>query len=74
MPKALDWVIGRYPKQENLVRKLWGENEDFAEVCEHFAWMSEAASYNQDRKKVEEYASLRDKLKTELDAFLGTSE
>lgn len=74
MPKALDWVIGRYPGREKLVRKHWEDSEDFVELCEHFSWMSEAASYNQNPSKAGEYATLRDKLKTELDILLGAAK
>ena len=69
MARGLDSAIKRFPKKEKLIRKL-AKDEDFAELCEHYAWMSEAAMRHQNPVKAEEYRSLRNKLELELRGYL----
>ena len=70
MQKALSFVIKQFPRRENLIRKHWQTDEDFEELCEHFTWMSEAAEFNPNTEKGQNYASLRAKLKEELQVYL----
>lgn len=69
MAKGMDFAIERFPNKENLIRKLT-DDEDFAELCEHYAWMSQAASGHQNPVKAKEYQSLRNKLEEELRRYL----
>ena len=69
MARGLDFAIKRFPEREQLIRRLV-EDEDFAELCEHYAWMSEAALRHQNPVKAKEYRSLCNKLKLELRRYL----
>lgn len=65
MERGVEWVIGRFPDHRKGIREL-SVNEDFEELCEHFAMMTEAAKTNPDPNKRTRYAELRDQLEAEL--------
>ena len=65
----MEWVIGRFPDHGKAIRDL-SKKENFVELCEHFAWMAEAAEVNPDLSKRTRYAELRDQLEAELRNYL----
>ncbi len=72
MAKGLDRAIELLPRQEALIRELFANDDDFEELCEHFAWMSEVATTNPDPQKRKEYADLRDVLEAEFREYLDS--
>jgi hypothetical protein len=64
-------VLERFPDYWHLIVQLYREDEDFQELCDHFAECRDVlsnlyASTDADAKRVEEYETLTNELEQEI--------
>ena len=64
-------VLERFPDHWHLIVQLYREDEDFRELCDHFAECRDVlsnlqASIEADPKRIEEYETLTSELEQEI--------
>ena len=64
-------VLERFPDHSHLIVQLYREDEDFRELCDHFAECRDVlsnlyTSTDADPKRIEEYQTLTNELEQEI--------
>ena len=74
-----DEVLDRFGDRSRQIRRLFGIDETFREVCENYAECARALghwsrAHGEDRRRVEDYRTMLEELEGEIDGYLKVSD
>ena len=75
---AASSVLERFPDHRQIIVKLYAENEDFREICDHFAECLDVlanlkSSDESEQKRIDEYETLTNELAEEIQKIVAAA-